>query len=174
MQNIQTGSLRRFHKSLLPIFVFALSLSGALLARSIAVAQTKEDAAVRDVLMKYTAAVERGDLEAISTLWANDESVIVIENGHANYGWADYKDHHLGPELKEMKNVKYALSDLKVKVEGKTAWATFKYSIAADLKERHVEDGGLGTAVVQHSANGWRIVHWHTSSARRAAAPAKN
>lgn len=170
MQNIQTGNLRRFHKLLLPIFVFALSIGVTLSARSIAVAQTKEDAAVRDVLMKYTAAVERGDLAAIEKLWSNDESVTVIENGHANYGWADYRDHHLGPELKEMKNVKYALTDIKVNLSGHSAWATFKYTIAADLKERRVEGGGLGTAVLQHGPNGWQIVHWHTSSPRRPAA----
>ena len=133
------------------------------------------DAEVRAVLTQYTAAVERGDLEAVSKLWSNDESVTVIENGHANYGWADYRDHHLGPELKEMKNVKYALTDIKVNLAGHAAWATFKYTIAADLKERHVEGGGLGTAILQHGASGWQIVHWHTSSPRRpAAAPAKN
>lgn len=132
--------------------------------------ESGNDADVRGVLTQYTAAVERGDLAAIEKLWSNDESVTVIENGHANYGWADYRDHHLGPELKEMKNVKYALSDIKVNLSGHSAWATFKYTIAADLKERHVEGGGLGTAVLQHGANGWQIVHWHTSSPRRAAA----
>jgi hypothetical protein len=42
----------------------------------------------------------------------------VIENGNANYGWADYRDNHLGPDLKEVKNVKYALSDIKVNTSG--------------------------------------------------------
>ncbi len=139
-------------------------------------ANSKSDAEVRAVLTGYTAAVERGDLVAIEKLWSKDESVTVIENGHANYGWADYRDHHLGPELKEMKNVKYALTDIKVNTSGHLAWATFKYTISADLKERHVEGGGLGTAILQHGANDWQIVHWHTSSPRRpaAAAPAKN
>lgn len=132
---------------------------------------SNSDAEVRAVLTQYTAAVERGDMAVIEKLWSKDESVTVIENGHANYGWADYRDHHLGPELKEMKNVKYALTDIKVNLSGHSAWATFKYTIAADLKDRHVEGGGLGTAVLQHGAQGWQIVHWHTSSPRRAPAP---
>lgn len=136
-----------------------------------AAAGSNSDAEVRAVLTQYTAAVERGDMAAIEKLWSKDESVTVIENGHANYGWADYRDHHLGPELKEMKNVKYALTDIKVNLAGHAAWATFKYTIVADLKERRVEGGGLGTAVLQHGAQGWQIVHWHTSSPRRAPAP---
>jgi len=131
------------------------------------VAAKGNDEGVRNLLMRYAAAIERADMEAIGKLWSNDESVTVIENGHANYGWADYRDNHLGPELKEMKNVKYALSDIRVNTSGHLAWATFKYSITADFKERHIEGGGLGTAVLQHSANGWQIVHWHTSSLRR-------
>lgn len=135
-----------------------------------AAANSNSDADVRAVLTQHRLAVERGDLDAISKLWSNDESVTVIENGHANYGWADYRDNHLGPELKEMKNVKYALSDIKVHTSDHLAWATFKYSIAADFRERHIEGGGMGTAVLQHGPNGWQIAHWHTSSPRRPAA----
>ena len=132
-----------------------------------AAAPGNDDAGVRALLAQYTASIERGDMDAISKLWANDESVTVIENGHANYGWADYRDNHLGPELKEMKNVKFALSDVKINTSGHLAWATFKYTITADFKERHIESGGMGTAVLQHGPNSWRIVHWHTSSTRR-------
>src|SRR5262247_3128324 len=66
--------------------------------------------AVIYALTSNAAAVERGDLAALSRLWADDETVVVFENGYANYGWADYRDHHLAPELAEMKNVKYHLS----------------------------------------------------------------
>lgn len=131
--------------------------------------------AVQQVLARYAAALEKGELSAIEKLWAQDETLTVFENGYANYGWADYRDHHLGPELGEMKNTKFVISDVRVKAADKTAWATFKYSIAADLKERHVEGAGLGTAVLELRSDGWRIVHWHTSSPRRPPAPpAKN
>lgn len=128
---------------------------------------------VREVLMQSAAAFEKGDMAALEKLWANDESVIVFESGHANYGWADYRDRHLGPEMKEMKNTKYTLSDVRVKVSGNTAWATFKYAISADIGTRHVDGAGLGTAVLEKRGDDWRIVHWHSSAPRRApAAPA--
>ncbi len=114
------------------------------------------------MLAQHTSAVEHGDLDAIGKLWSNDELVTVIENGHANYGWANYRDNHLGPELREMKNVRYALSGIKVNTSGHLAWATFKYTIAADFRERHIEGGGMGTAVLQHGPNGWQIMHWHS------------
>ena len=134
-------------------------------------AQTDEVKAVTDVLTREAQAVEKGDLPALDKIWANTEDVTVFESGYANYGWNDYRNTHLGPELKEFKNTKYAFSDMKVKVEGKTAWATFKYTLAADMGARKVESGGLGTAVLEKREGKWRIVHWHSSAPRRASAP---
>lgn len=134
-------------------------------------AQTDEIKAVTDVLTQEAAAVEKGDLTTLDKLWANDESVTVFESGHANYGWNDYRNTHLAPELKEFKNMKYAFSDLKVKVDGKTAWATFKYTLAAEMGTRKVESGGLATAVLEKRDGKWRIVHWHSSAPRRQPAP---
>jgi len=114
-----------------------------------ATAQDNNEKAVRDVLIQSATAFEKNDMAAMEKLWLNDESVTVFESGHANYGWADYRDHHLGPEMKEMKNTKYTLSDIKVKVSGNTAWATFKYAISADIGTRHVDGAGLGTAVLE-------------------------
>jgi len=71
------------------------------------------------------------------------------------------------PELKEFKNIKYTFSDLKVKVDGKTAWATFKYALAA-IDTRNIQSGGLGTAVLEKRDGRWQIVHWHSSVPRRA------
>lgn len=143
---------------------------------SSAFAQTDEAKAVTDVLTREAAAVERGDLAALDKIWANDESVTVFESGHANYGWADYRNNHLAPELKEFKNTKYAFSDLKVKVDGRTAWATFKYTLAANVGTRSIQSGGLGTAVLEKRGGEWRIVHWHSSAPRRtpAASPSPN
>ncbi len=131
---------------------------------------------VREVLVQSTTAFERADMAALEKTWANDASVTVFESGHANYGWADYRDNHLGPEMKEMKNTKYTLSDIKIKVSGDTAWATFKYTISAEVGARHVDGAGLGTAVLEKRGQDWKIVHWHSSAPRRApaATPSKN
>lgn len=164
------NSMNRFHPLSIVIIALALMMGINLTDRPLAVAGGNDEAAVREVLLRQAAAFERNDLAALSQLWAGDESVTVFENGYANYGWADYRDHHLAPEMKEMKNTKYVLTDIKARVAGKTAWATFKYTISADLKERHVEGGGLGTAILEERNGRWQIVHWHSSSPRRAPA----
>ena len=134
-------------------------------------AQSNEIKAVTEVLTQEAQAVEKGDLAALDKLWANDESVTVFESGHANYGWKDYRENHLAPELKEFKNTKYTFSDLKVKVAGKTAWATFKYTLSAEIEARKIVSGGLATAILEKREGKWRIVHWHSSSPRRTPSP---
>lgn len=124
-------------------------------------------AAVRDILLRNAKGFEGGDLSTLDGLWAHDAGVTVFESGHANYGWEDYRDNHLKPELEEMKNVQYRLSDIKTNVDRKSAWATFKYTISARVGERNVEGAGLGTAVLENRGSGWKIVHWHTSAPRR-------
>jgi ketosteroid isomerase-like protein len=161
----------QFRQTLSAAFVIAIIVGVAGLAfyQNVS-AQTDEVKAVADLLMLEAVAVEKGDLTALDRIWANDESVSVFESGHANYGWNDYRNTHLAPELKEFKNTKYAFSDLKVKVDGKTAWATFKYTLSADLGTRHIDSGGLATAVLEKREGKWRIVHWHSSAPRRAPA----
>lgn len=150
----------------------------ALIAIATALGSTVSQAAhdpaehIRDVLLQSAKAFASGDMAGLEKTWANDDAVTGFESGHANYGWADYRDNHLGPEMKEMKNTKYTLSDIRVKVSGNTAWATFKYAISADVGNRHVEGGGLGTAVLEKRGQDWKIVHWHSSAPRRPATPA--
>ena len=155
-------------RSVAPLTALALVLIGVIALHPEAVAQSTDESSVRDVLMQNAAAFERGDMTALTRLWANDEKVTVFESGYANYGWADYRDNHLKPEMAEMKNTKYVLSDIKPGISGNTAWATFKFTISADVKDRHVEGSGLGTAVLEKREGRWQIVHWHTSSPRRA------
>jgi len=155
--------------------IFALTVFGASVLGlnwfSNASAQSNEEKAVRDVLTQEATAVEKGDLAALDKIWANDESVTVFESGHANYGWTDYRDSHLGPELKAFKNTKYSFSDMKVKVSGAMALATFKYNLAADFKERRIDSAGLGTAVLEKQNGKWRIIHWHSSAPPRRPSP---
>lgn len=134
-------------------------------------AQSADEKLVRAALTQNTTAFANNDMATLDKIWANDEAVTVFENGHANYGWLDYRNNHLAPEMKEMKNVKYESSDTQVKVAGKMAWATFKYTISGDSAGKHFESGGLGTAILEKRGGRWQIVHWHSSAPRRAPSP---
>ena len=153
------------------IALAALLVSPTFLSSTFASATEDDETSVRNALLASTASFEKNDMQSASRVWSNDETLVVFEQGHANYGWKDYRDNHLGPEMAEMKNTKYTLSDIRIKLTGTTAWATFKYAIAADVldngKQRHVDGGGLGTAILEKQTDGWRIVHWHSSAPRR-------
>ena len=163
----------KFSGVLLAILVIAVSTAVGLGYRQTAVGQSSDEQLVRDALLKSASSFRKNDLATATQVWANDESLTVFESGHANYGWVDYRDNHLGPEMREMKNTRYAFSDIKIHLAGKTAWATFRSTIAAEVmdngKQRHVDGGGLGTAVLEQRDGQWRIVHWHSSAPRRAA-----
>jgi ketosteroid isomerase-like protein len=154
---------------MLAIFVLiSLAMAQGVLA------QTNDEAAVRDVLLRSASSFAKNDLREAAKVWANDESLTIFESGHANYGWADYRDNHLVPEMGEMKNTKYEFSNLKIHLASKTAWATLKYTIAADVlengKSRHVDGGGLATAILEKRDGQWCIVHWHSSAPGRVTA----
>lgn len=122
------------------------------------------------------AAAERGDMMALDSLYAGD-SLTVVEGAGINRGWADYRDHHLGPEVKVMKNFQYRPLDIEAHVSGTTAWATFRYTLKADMNGRAIDNVGRGTAILIRrgsATNGrWVIRHIQTSSrARRASDPA--
>lgn len=160
----------------LPMALAIFALISLVMAQGV-IGQTNDEAAVRDVLLRSASSFAKNNLTEATKVWANDESLTIFESGHANYGWTDYRDNHLVPEMGEMKNAKYEFSDLKIHLAGETAWATLKYTIAADVlengKSRHVDGGGLGTAILEKRDGQWRIVHWHSSAPRRAPAAAK-
>lgn len=164
-----------FGSVLLAILTTAVVAAMSLSYPQTAFGKGSDEAAVREALLKSASSFAKNDMTTAAQVWVNDESLTVFESGHANYGWADYRDNHLGPEMREMKNTAYSFSDIKIHLAGKTAWATFKYTIAADVtengKQRHVDGAGLGTAILEQRDGQWRIVHWHSSAPRRAPSP---
>src|SRR5947208_4507482 len=105
-----------------------------LVAGAAALAASDPKADVASVLRSNARAFEQHDMKTLDSLWSHSDDVTVFENGHANYGWTDYREHHLKLEVEEMKNVKYELADIRTRVSSKTAWSTFKYRISAEYK----------------------------------------
>jgi ketosteroid isomerase-like protein len=128
--------------------------------------------AIETWLKGYDAAFNAKDLEKLAAFYHAD--VTIYEGGGINNGWADYRDNHLGPELKQLQNPQFAHSDLKVTplAGGNAAYATARYTLKAQMGDRAVDSAGLATYVLVKDASGaWKIRHSHTSSRARRPTP---
>lgn len=127
--------------------------------------------AIKKWFESYDAAFNAKDLARLAAFY--DPEVTIFEGGGVNRGWADYRDNHLGPELKEFEGLQFSHSAVTPRVldkEGKLAYVTAEYSIKAKVKDRSIDGGGLATYVLVRAQDGaWRIRHSHTSSRRRPA-----
>jgi ketosteroid isomerase-like protein len=129
-------------------------------------------ATIESWLKGYDAAFNAKDLERLANFYHPD--VTIYEGGGVNNGWIDYRDRHLGPELKSFDNLQFGHTNVKVTIlpGGQSAYATSEYAIKAKMGERLLDTTGLETLVLVKAADGtWKIRHSHTSSrARRPAA----
>ena len=119
-------------------------------------------------LRAYDVAFNAKDLDKLATFYHPD--VTIFEGGGVNNGWTDYRDRHLGPELKSFENLQFGHSNTKVMMlpGGQSAYATSDYTIKAKMGERVLDSSGLETLVLVKSGDGtWKIRHSHTSSRPR-------
>ena len=121
-------------------------------------------ASVESWLRGYDAAFMTRDVAKLAGFYHPD--VTIYEGGGVNNGWADYRDNHLGPELKAFQDLQFAHSNTKVTLlpGGESAYATSRYTIKAKMGDRLLDSEGLETLLLVKSADGWKIRHSHTSS----------
>jgi ketosteroid isomerase-like protein len=127
-----------------------------------------EEKSVADFLNAYDAAFVAKDLEKLGTMYTNDTTV--FEGGGINDGWKDYRDRHLGPELKSFEGLEFAHSNVVPHLLGAdAAYVTADYTLKTKSGDRVNESGGLATYTLVRSAGAWKIRHTHTSAKRRPA-----
>jgi uncharacterized protein YcnI len=121
-------------------------------------------AAIEAWLKGYDAAFMAKDLEKLATFYHPD--VTVYEGGGINNGWADYRDHHLGPELKAFEGLQFGHRAITVSIlpGGQSAYVRSEYFLKAKMATREIDSSGLATYVLIKGADGWKIRHSHTSS----------
>lgn len=129
-----------------------------------------EAAGISATVRALFAATERNDLTALDTLYAG-AGLTVIEGAGIDRTWAEYRDHHLAPELKEMRNLRYRPSEIEAHVAGDVAWAIFRYALRADVNGRTADVVGRGTAILARRGTGanarWVVRHMQTSARAR-------
>lgn len=162
-------------RAVLSLLAFlVLSTAGLATAQPAADADT---IAVKAVLASYKSALERLDLAGVERLFALDNQV--IESGKVEGGYADYRDHHIGPELGHFTSFKFSDYTVAVRLEGPIALATetYRYTIVLKDKPESIERQGVATSVLKKAEGQWRIMSMHSSSRvpkAKAAAKAKD
>lgn len=144
---------------------FALAAAVAIFPASGATQVLDERARVEAVVRATFSASEAGDLRALDTLYRADATI--VEGAGLDRGWANYRDHHLAPELKEFRDFRYRPSEIEVTVDGATAWVTFRYTIGATMATRTIDAVGRGTMILRRVDGRWFVQHSHTSSRAR-------
>jgi ketosteroid isomerase-like protein len=144
----------------------AISTTLLLLAAP-AAGQTDEPQKIAEWLKGYDAAFVAKDLDKLATFYHAD--VTIYEGAGMNDGWADYRDRHLGPELKMFENLEFGHSNRRIHMLGeRAAIAISEYFIKAKMKDRTLDNIGRETLVLEKQGDGsWKIRHSHTSGRAR-------
>lgn len=158
-------------KSVALVFVAALTASPGLAtahpehhpaAAASAPAEHPQAAAVRAVLLRYQAAIERLDASGTETLFAADSAI--FETGGSEGTYANYLAHHLGPELAEFKSFTFSDYKVEIRFEGSVALATETYKYRIETKDGTIAERlGVTTSVLKQIDGQWRIVVSHNS-----------
>lgn len=149
-------------KRFLRLLLVLAATSSPVLAADLA------DRDIRNVIDNFQQAIERHDVAAIGILVSPD--IVVLENGHRNDGWTDFRDNHLIPEFKEpVAPSKWEF--VKVIATSEMAWGYTKQTIAGTGEDGKPAAYQIWSVyIIQKSGNTWKVVllDW---SARRLGAP---
>lgn len=121
---------------------------------------------VAATIRELFAAAERNDLVRLGALYSGD-SLTVVEGAGINRGWTDYRDHHLAPEMKVMKNFRYRPFEIQARSHGNLGWAIFRYALSAEADGKPVDVVGRGTAILERHGSRWIVRHTQTTSRPR-------
>lgn len=120
--------------------------------------------AVKEVLSKYKRSLEALDLTGVEALFAADNEV--LESGKVEGSYADYRDHHIGPELGHFRSFTFSDYTVRVRFEGPVALATetYRYTIVLKDKPDPIVRQGVATSVLIRDGSTWKIRSMHNSS----------
>ena len=148
------------------ILMFTLVATLSFFAVQVAAQTDGATAEIRLTLERVAESFESGELDLLDDVFAPGPGVHIIEGAGVNHGWAEYRDHHLRPELEAFENFEYRYFAIEPIVRGDMAFAAFRYELSAGFNGRPLNIEGRGTAVLEQLEGRWKIVHLHTSGRR--------
>lgn len=131
---------------------------------------TAETAAVTSVMKKYKDAIQNLTGEGTTDLFTKEATV--FESGGSEGTYANYLEHHLGPELHHFNSFIFSDYTVSVVVEMPFAFVTETYIYTIDIKEnkekgrpgRIIKKKGVATSNLKKINGTWKITKTHSSS----------
>lgn len=121
-----------------------------------------EEQAIRTLLQQQVDAWNRGDLEGFMAGYWRSSELVFTSGGQIQRGWQTTFDKYLtsyGDSTETMGELKF--TDLEVhRLDRASAWVLGRWELTGGQSR----SGGVFTLVLQRFADGWRVVHDHTSS----------
>lgn len=153
-----------------------LITTALLLLTSIALSVTAADPAGRvpsadspplRIARAYLAACDTADAKALDALFLDGGRATVLENAGDEGTWEHYRDHHLMPELAEMKGMRFVMESEAEQVFGTTSIVKHIGSFLVPdpaNKEEPRKILSAVTYVIVMDAGKLKIAHLHWSS----------
>jgi uncharacterized protein (TIGR02246 family) len=140
---------------------------GSAIAGPVNLGAQSREAEINAFFKAYDTAFNARDVDKLATMYHSD--VTIFEGSGINRGWVDYRDNHLGPELKSFQDLVWSHSNIVVHLLGDaSAYVTADYAIKYKSGDRVVDSGGIATHVLVKEQGNWKIRHSHTAARRRA------
>ena len=142
-----------------PTLLVGGAISVFLLASASSETLSSDAGAIIAAVDGFHDALRRGDGAAAMKLLALD--AVILESGFAETR-ADYEAHHLPEDIRFAQSVRSTRSDVRVQVDGNTAWLTSRSTSEGSFEGKPVNSAGVELAVLTKTAGGWRIraIHW--------------
>lgn len=123
------------------------------------------------VAARYFEAMQSSDLDAAGKLFFKTSSV--FESGGREGSWTEYREHHIGPEIDQIKSFSIIRGEPE-SVAGRDssmAFVAWPIEYRIDLKDgKVIESRGTVTFIlVREEGSEYRIRHLHWSSRRKPA-----
>jgi ketosteroid isomerase-like protein len=142
----------------------AFLLALALLALPGDLAAAENPSGPQEVVAAFHEALARGDSARVTELLA--PGVIIFESGGAEVSREEYTSHHLGADMEFAKATKEEVVDRQAGEAGDAAWVLTRSRTTGTFRDKPVDLHGTETMLLRKTADGWRIVHIHWSSAK--------
>lgn len=109
-------------------------------------------------LKTFDAAFVARDLTRLAAFYHPE--VTVYEGVGVDAGWADYRDTHLGPELKSFAQLEFGHLNPTVRMLGEhAAYVTSAFFLKAQANGKPIDVTGRETLVLEHTDGAWKIRH---------------